>query len=311
MRENRYNKKAWHTFLGRLEERKSYQVRIKKGHKRKKMEYIATGGGKNVPPFSEKPDYNRAKSAPPGFGGSLEEEITDKDLETLKFKDALSDSIWATDDEVKPSVRDQLLQIAKDFLDGLEIKIPVEDIRLTGSLANYNWHGGSDIDLHIITDFSQLDDSKMVLESLFRALTAAWNAKHDITIEGHDVEIYVEDKFDKHYSTGVYSLEDEAWVKKPTKEVKFPDLDTVRKKADHYIERIDAIQDAFDEADYDEAHDEAGKLKKKLKKARQQSLKKGGELGVENLMFKVLRRTGEIERLYDLSRKAYDMSMTI
>ena len=77
------------------------------------------------------------------------------------------------------------------------------------------------------------------------------------------------------------------------------------------IERIDAIQDAFDEADYDEAYDEADKLKKKLKKARQQSLKKGGELGVENLMFKVLRRTGEIERLYDLSRKAYDMSMTI
>ena len=311
MRENRYNKKAWFRFVERLNERVSYQDRIAKGHKKKKMQYIASGGQENTAPYVKKPDYNRAKSAPPGFGGALEEEITDQDLDTLTYKDSLSDTVWVNDSELKPSVRDQLLQIAKDFIDGLEIKIPVEDIRLTGSLANYNWHSGSDLDLHIITDFSQLDDSKEVLASLFRALTAAWNSKHDITLEGHEVEIYIEDKYDKHYSTGVYSLVDDEWIKKPSRETKFPDLDTVRKKAEHYVERIDGIQDAFEEADYDEAYEGAKKLKGKIRKARQRSLRKGGELGVENLMFKVLRRAGELDRLSELMRKAYDMSMTI
>jgi hypothetical protein len=44
-----------------------------KGHERKKKRLIGKGAQPNSAPYSEKPSYKRAKSAPPGFGGAAEE----------------------------------------------------------------------------------------------------------------------------------------------------------------------------------------------------------------------------------------------
>ena len=48
------------------------------------------------------------------------------------------------------------LEAAKLFIDKLPFEVDVEDITLTGSLANYNWSSYSDVDLHIIIDFTDL-----------------------------------------------------------------------------------------------------------------------------------------------------------
>jgi len=44
-----------------------------KGHPRKKKRLIGKGAQPNTPPYSDKPSYKRAKSAPAGFGGAAEE----------------------------------------------------------------------------------------------------------------------------------------------------------------------------------------------------------------------------------------------
>ena len=44
----------------------------------------------------------------------------------------------------------RLKDIVDDFIENLDIEVDIEDIRFTGSLANYNWSNYSDIDLHII-----------------------------------------------------------------------------------------------------------------------------------------------------------------
>ena len=85
------------------------------------------------------------------------------------------------------------MEIANDFIDGLPFNVTIQDVRFTGSLANYNWSKYSDIDLHIVVDFEELDDNKELVKEMFDAKRLRWNEHHDIKIKGYEVELYVED----------------------------------------------------------------------------------------------------------------------
>ena len=56
------------------EQNEPFQKAVKKNYRKMKIRLIGKGGNKYVSPGMTKPSYNRAKSAPVGFGGSLEEE---------------------------------------------------------------------------------------------------------------------------------------------------------------------------------------------------------------------------------------------
>jgi len=58
-------------------QKENFQTDVKKKHKKMKIRLIGLGGGKNTP-GTAKPSYKRSKSAPPGFGGSLEEAAPEK-----------------------------------------------------------------------------------------------------------------------------------------------------------------------------------------------------------------------------------------
>ena len=50
---------------------------------------------------------------------------------------------------------------------------------------------------------------------------------------------------------------------------------------------------------------------KKLKICGKSGLESGGEFSVENIVFKVLRRNGMLDRLFDIKTVAYDKSVTL
>jgi hypothetical protein len=52
-------------------------------------------------------------------------------------------------------------------------------------------------------------------------------------------------------------------------------------------------------------------LQDRLKKMRTAGLEKDGEFSVENLTYKMLRRIGYLEKLYDIENKAFDILMSI
>ena len=60
------------------EQNEPFQKAVKKNYKKMKIRLIGKGGNKYVSPGMTKPSYDRAKSAPPGFGGSLEEAAEEK-----------------------------------------------------------------------------------------------------------------------------------------------------------------------------------------------------------------------------------------
>ena len=267
--------------------------------RRKRNGKIYTKGG-NVRPFGV---------SSLRFEG-LEEAIEASALKSFEVHDTFDPSIW--DDEVLNSeVRSGLLKIANDFLIDLPFNITPKDITLTGSLANYNWSKHSDIDLHIILDFTEVDENLELVRQFFRQLQTNWNNRHDITMKDYEVEIYFQDSNEPHISTGVYSIQNNVWLIKPTPMPVSIDYANVRKRAEEVSDRIDHIEKMMIDDEGEEVLDAVDRLKAKIRRMRKAGLEGAGQYSVENLAFKVLRRSEELRRLSDLKAKAYDELMSI
>ena len=193
----------------------------------------------------------------------------------------------------------------------MPFKIEPEDITLTGSLANYNWSKYSDIDLHIVISFSKIDENVELVRELFRNLQVNWNAKHDIRMSGYEVEIYFQDSEEPHISTGLYSIQDDKWLKKPQKETIYLDYANMEKKARDLSDRISTIESMMQTDDLDTVLDTVDRLRQKIRNMRKTGLEDTGQYSVENLAFKVLRRSGELDRLAGLKAKVYDKSLSL
>ncbi len=229
----------------------------------------------------------------------------------LKINDTLEPKIWRGN-ALNSSIRKRLITIAEDFFNDLGFEeAEIEDITFTGSLANYNWTKYSDIDLHLIMDFSKIDENFDLVREFFSAKTSNWNKLHNITVFGYEVEIYVQDKSEEHHSTGVFSIKNDNWLTKPTRIEPDVDEKTVRDKISSYVDMIDRAEDHLEEKNYKEAYDYSVKLAKKIKKFRQSGLEEAGEYSHENLTFKYLRNNGLIKSLFDVRNNSYDKMMSI
>ena len=232
-----------------------------------------------------------------------ESDIVDKNI---SYHEHLNPKAWLDDNSIKPEIRDRLLEIAEIFIDYLNLpELEILDIVLTGSNANYNWTQFSDFDVHVIVDYKSLKADNLVAE-LFRAKKELWNKSHDITIKHHDVELYVEDAAEPPVSQGIYSLQDDRWIKKPSYNV--PDINdaAIESKVIDLMEMIDHLI----ETDTDDL-DSYQMLADKISRMRKAGLVRYGEYSVENLAFKILRNEGYIQKLHDAKRVVLDRMLTL
>lgn len=223
-------------------------------------------------------------------------------ISNVDVKDTLNPKVW-DGWSMRPVVRYRLLLIAEDFLSYLGDPA-YEDIRLTGSMANFNWTSKSDIDLHPIIDFSKVDDNTELVRELFMAKKSLWNNEHDIEIYGFDVECYAQDVSDPHYAGGMFSILKNEWIKRPTRERVTIDANAVRSKAND-------LETLVNKAVKDSDTEHLDLLKKKLKKLRQSGLERGGEFSVENLAYKALRNAGVLDKLWDAATKKKDSELSL
>lgn len=240
---------------------------------------------------------------------SVEEVVSPEEvnLSSFEFKEELNAKIWRNDKKINPKVREKLLKIADDFIDFLDIPwVKLSDVTLTGSLANYNWSNFSDVDLHLLIDFSEINDNEELVRDYLDSKRKLWNDTHNINIFGFNVEIYCQDINQEHYSSGVFSLEDNKWLTEPTKEIPKLDKKLIKKKASDFMNKIDVVIDLYEKGKYQEVLDEYDKIWKKIKDMRQSGLERGGEFSYENIVFKVLRRTDYIDKFMKIKTDAYD-----
>ena len=230
------------------------------------------------------------------------------DISSFEVHDEINQDFWnQPEDRLDPEIREKLLAIAQDFYDSLEVgDAQFSDITFTGSLAALNYSKFSDVDLHILVDFSDVDDKTELVREYFNAMKSVWNRLHDIEIKGYEVEVYVQDINDPHEAQGLYSILNNEWIKFPTPERSNFDKDNVKKKAASLMDQIDRVTNLIDEKKYEEAELYAEKIKLKIRKMRKTGLETIGAYSVENLAFKVLRRNDYLEKLSAAKREAYD-----
>lgn len=236
-----------------------------------------------------------------------------KILNSFSVQETLNSKVWENPENPQkakmiPKVKNALMRIAEEFIDYLGEDVFVEDIVLTGSLANFNWSEFSDFDLHVIVDFEQYEDESDLYKELYNLKKQVFNDKHNIKIFGYDVELYAQDSEEPHFATGVYSVMNDEWVTKPKKVDIEIDRNVLEKKIKNWTEKIDKVVDSEQSEDDVKLIDS---IKEKLKEYRKSGLEKEGELSYENLVFKFLRRSGHIEKLFDISNKAIDKELSI
>jgi hypothetical protein len=211
--------------------------------------------------------------------------------DAVKFHDKLNPALWTENDELDPEVKDKLIKIASDFITELGISLPkVDDITVSGSNAAYTYTPHSDLDLHILVDFTKLPDDEVYAE-LFNAKKTVYNDTHDIKVHGIPVELYVQDSNKPVVSIGEYSLKDDKWLRFPSKrKANFNQTITKQK----YEKLGSLIELALKSNDLEQIE----KVTKIIKQYRQAGLDKRGEFGPENLAYKALRNQGLVKKLY-------------
>lgn len=139
-------------------------------------------------------------------------------LSTFQNKDTLNEVIFDLENEkMKAEVREKLLSVAEDFYEYLKIDMQYEDIWLVGSNANYNWSEYSDVDVHLIIPFDEISDNTEFIREYFKTKTINWNDAHQIMIDIHKVETYVQDTEEEVQSGGIYSILYDQWIRYPQK----------------------------------------------------------------------------------------------
>jgi len=231
---------------------------------------------------------------------------TEDDLLAFDIQGDLQPKLWKNSTHLYPGVKAALMEIVDEFVENLGLDVDIADIIVTGSIANYNWSKFSDIDVHILVDFDDINTDHDLVKRFFDAVRSNWNKLHDIRIKGHEVELYVQDINEPHISTGVYSLPDEKWLVTPKKIEPQIDKVTALKKMKSLAREVDKLSAIYDNRQYEEAFKFAERIKEKIKRMRQSGLQRSGIYSPENLAFKMLRRSGDIEQLFAIYTQAYD-----
>ena len=224
--------------------------------------------------------------------------------DAVKFNKTLNPRLWGRDEHLLPEVREKLMAIADDFreflgVDGLDIK----DITVSGSNAAYTYTPHSDVDLHLVVEFPQGQDSEIYRE-LFDAKKYQYNDQHNYKIGGYDVELYVQDADQVHHSQGIYSVLNNDWVSVPRR--RQPDVDdiSVRSKFEDIGHRIEQAIASGDP-------EQMAAVAAKVKNMRQAGLDTTGEFGAENLAFKALRTQGVLDQLRTARNAVKDQELSL
>lgn len=241
-----------------------------------------------------------------------EVEASDISLKSFEIQDELNPKFWINN-KINSRVRLKLLDLADEFIESLSIDwVKPKDIVITGSIANYNWSKYSDVDVHILIDFKEVWKKTEFVQDYFDSKKALWSQEHEqLKIYGFPVEMYVEDVNGDNPSSGIYSLNKNKWIVEPND---FQDAQLnepfIKDKAAKIMTEIDDIDDKIKkEKDNHKLEVLSTKLKKlfdKLHKQRQESLNKNGEMGTYNIIWKVLRRSGHLDKIWEIINTVYN-----
>ena len=213
----------------------------------------------------------------------------------------LNPLLWRNDSLI-PEVKSALLNITQDFVEYVDVPFTIKDIIITGSQVGYYYTKHSDLDLHLIVDFNDVNCDKEAAE-LFDTKRLLYKKQYDISIHGVPVEVYIED-LNFPAVSATYSLSKGGWKIKPDSQPQEIDTEEIVRMSK--IWRT-VIGKAIESNDIKIGR----KVLKLLRNYRKLGLKHSGEYGIENLVYKTLRNSKIIEKLMKMIGDLHDQSLSI
>jgi len=219
---------------------------------------------------------------------------------------SLNPEIWDAAYNLNPEIRLDLLKISDDFYRKSKFEAPVIDVYFMGSLASFNWNVESDIDIHVIVDLKALQMPEETAIKMVKLVSSQWNGEHNIEIKGHKVEMNIQDMAaEKPYVNGIYSIIKNQWIKKPSRQnIEGIDKSLIQIKYTGVKKYIDNSISSGNQETMKRAKDY-------LDAFRQYGLDTDGELSVENIVYKLLRKKGIIGKLKTSITNQYDKELSI
>jgi len=220
------------------------------------------------------------------------------------YNPTLNPVIWDENQNIRNEVSNALLTISTDFYEDTKLKAKLKDVLLLGSSANYNWTPTSDIDLHLVVDIKEIGVDPASVRNYLESLKSKWNYEHTIKIQNHNVEVYIQDLNHVTHATGIYSLINGMWTVKPHKEHVVLDRELIKSKYNDFVYKINKVI-------HEPSIPKIKTVIDDIYKMRQSGLDASGELSTENIVFKLLRNNGYIEKLKQLKISIYDKSVSL
>lgn len=218
-----------------------------------------------------------------------------------KTHSTLNPVLWENQ-KLKKDVHVALLKIAKAYYEFLSIDTPIIDVVVSGSQANYNYSEHSDIDLHLIVDYSSVE-CDMAVDELFKTKRDLWREEHDIDIHGIPVELYAED-VNKPAVSAAYSLIKDNWIKTPEPSTREADIEKIKRLCLSWMIFLTTRLATKELEQIKQAKD-------LLWTYRKIGLSKEGEMGTPNLVFKTLRNSGVTDMLLAAVSKLSDEKLSL
>jgi hypothetical protein len=208
---------------------------------------------------------------------------------------ALNDKIWS-DYKLIPEIKTRLLEISRKVVSNLHVPVTLKQVLFTGSLASYRWRASSDIDLHIIVELDEKGYEK-IAENYFQAYSKIFNDYYSIFVKSYKIEINVKTEEVVLEDKGIYDILKDSWIQKPSIPKKEFEDEEVIELSLYYKEKIDDVVDGLEDFEKVES------LRKEIKALRTSGLLEDGEFSTGNMVFKELRHSGYLKRLYDYKQK--------
>lgn len=234
----------------------------------------------------------------------MAEEMSDLRLDPMFFTDL---------NKLKPEIISVLQEVIRDVIAGLAERgvdlTPVGAI-LTGSLTSINYDQWSDVDLHILVDFSEFGDPQL-MKNFFTFFAKDFNGNYDL--RGRNIELYFQDKDEPHVSPGIYDILKDKWIMPPNgkKIVRTSEMTQAADSKLNYILGLKAEWEEINRSDKDAVRKFQTKITnyfEALRKMRKDGISTTGLDSVGNQVFKLLRRNGGLEVL---SKLMLDVQNTI
>lgn len=213
----------------------------------------------------------------------------------------LNPRLWHNN-ELDKDVESALIKIAQDFKKFIDVPFDVVDVRITGGQVSYFYTRHSDLDLHLIADFSTVK-CDMEAAELFDAKRLLYKEKYSITVKGIPVELYVED-LDHPAVSAAYSIQSRSWITQPKKDLGPFDIDKIERLSTVWGE---IIQHSLRSKNIETAR----KTLDLLRKFRHLGLKIHGEYSTANLVYKTLRNSNLIRNLQNFIDQEHEKNLSV